>query len=106
MRHECSLTDGSAYEDYAAKAYSAVKNSCNGDEDVATAVATMVLKRLIPLINTAFQCQLTGTRQHSQLTLLSHNVFTAKKRSREPFFNGGGESWSKIKFYHVTCTTR
>jgi len=51
-----------AYENHIVNVYKTIQSSCGGSGETASLVATTILKRLRPLINAAFNCQLTGQR--------------------------------------------
>ena len=57
------LTDDRFYETHIMNFYTSVRATCGNNDDIATVATTTIVKQLRPLINTAFDCQLTG--QHS-----------------------------------------
>ena len=49
-----------SYESAMLNLFKSVKSTCSSNEEVATVATTMTMRRLIPPLNTAYDCQLTG----------------------------------------------
>jgi len=53
---------GRSYEDHLLTIYKLVKSACANSDQVASVVTKMFSRQLGPIVNTAYNCQITGQR--------------------------------------------
>lgn len=81
------------YETHIMKFYTSVRATCGNNDDVATVATTTIVKRLRPLINTAFDCQLTEGSTGCNLV----KIFRCKAQ-QAPFSPSAPRSWTDADY--------